>query len=191
LSLKSFLKKEDGSLSLLGLGMGAIALIILFFVLLWLFMGVYTKCTRVYGEMDSALEFAVAAAAATNPTAFSGNYEDAPAALSVINDHDVYTDFTQAYCQITKGQNSGNTFNMPKLPGPVKVKSFHKVYPGDDVPPPPILPGLPQIHGEKALQPGYVVHIEAPIWGGWWTLEPVTVEMRSYKILQGVTEGQS
>lgn len=188
MNLKLFLKKEEGSLSLLGLGMGGIAFIVLLFILLWMFMGLYTRCTRIYGDMDSALEFAVSAAAATNPTAFSGNYEDTQAALSIINDHDVYTDFAQAYCQITKGQNSGDLFYIPKLPGPVKVKNFYKVYPGDDVPPPPILPGLPQIHGEKAMQPGYVAHIEVPVWDGWWSLEPVTIEMRSYKILQGVTE---
>ncbi len=167
------------------LGIGGIIAIICLIVIVILWIAAYTKATDVYESVGSAMDFAVTSVVFRGTTGTSNANENDCLSTDSIEYYDVLSRFINAFCQITEGSYEGGEFVVPGLPGNIVLKDFYPVYPGDPIPPKPTGPGMPRLQGEQADQPGYVVHVDVPIYaGGLWNIEPARVEMRLYKILQ-------
>lgn len=168
------------------LGVGGIIAILGLIVLIILWISAYTRAADIYGTVGSAMDYAVASASIMNSTGTSNREEnDAYGVDRILHDQEVMRYFIGAFCQITDGSYSGGEFSVPGLPGNILLQDFYLVSPGAPIPPQPTGPGMPQLRGEKASQPGYVVYLDVPIYaGGLWEIQPARVQMKIYRILQ-------
>lgn len=152
-----------------------------------LWIAAYTKAADVYESVGSAMDFAVTSVVIEGTTGTSNKDEDDCLSTDSIEYYDVLNRFIEAFCKITEGSyyDGDGEFVVPGLPGNIILKDFYPVYPGDPIPPKPTGPGMPRLQGEEADQPGYVVHVDVPIYaGGLWNIEPARVEMKLYRMLQ-------
>jgi len=172
--IRNLLKNEEGFLATTILGIAGIIAIIGLMVIVILWLAAYTKASEIYGTVGAAMDFAVASASTEGTTGTSNNEENDHLGVdNTLSDHDVFNRFITALCQITKGSFEGGEFVVPGLPGNIILKDFYPVYPGDPIPPAPTGPGMPRLEGEEANQPGYVVHVDVPIYaGGLWKILP-------------------
>ncbi len=183
--VKSFLKNEEGFLSITILGIGGIIAIIGLIVIVILWIAAYTKAADVYESIESAMDFAVTSVSIQTTTGHNADTETDYMGVENIEYYNVLERFTDAFCQITEGSYYDGEFVISGLPGNIVLKDFYPVYPGDSIPPKPTGPGMPRLQGEEANQPGYVVHVEVPIYaGGLWNIKPAKVEMKLYRMLQ-------
>lgn len=167
------------------LGIGGIMAIIGFIVIAVLWIAAYTRASDVYDAVGSAMDYTVSSVSIMTTTGTKTSEETDYSGIDSVNDEQVGNNFVGAFCQITDGSYSGGEFYVPGLPGNVILKDFYSVYPGDPIPPPATGPGMPQLKGEKASQPGYVVYLDVPIYdGGLWKIQPARVEMKVYRLLQ-------
>ncbi len=186
IKIKRFWRDEKGFLSITMLGIGGIIAIISLIVIVVLWIAAYTKASDIYDTVGAAMDFAVTSVSVQGTTGTSNDNESDRFGIdNTLSDYEVLERFINAFCQITEGSYEGGQFAVPGLSGNIVLKDFYPVYPGDPIPPVPTGPGMPRLEGEEANQPGYVVHVDVPIYaGGLWKIEPARVEMKLYRLLQ-------
>jgi hypothetical protein len=183
--IKKLLKSEEGFLAITILGVAGIIAVIGLVVIVVLWIAAYTKASDIYDTVGAAMDYAVSSVSVMTTTGTGTSEETDHSGIENMDQEQVMGNFVNAFCQITEGSYEGGEFAVPGLPGNIVLKDFYPVYPGDSIPPVPTGPGMPRLEGEEANQPGYVVHVDVPIYaGGLWNIEPARVEMKLYRLLQ-------
>ena len=157
-----------------------------------LWVAAYTKTADVYEQIGAGMDYAVASVSILNPTGTKSAYEDDFIGTEAVDDDKAFSYFIDGFSKITDGAYFGvdyfipdGEFYVPALPDNIIIKDFRRINPGDSIPPPPTQPGLPQLRGGKAAQPGYLIHMDVPIYeGGLWGIGPARVEVKLYRMLQ-------
>ncbi len=187
--IKRIIQSEEGFISTAILGTAGIIIIVGFIILMTLWVLAYTKASDVYEQIGSGMDFAVASAVLLNTTGTTDSDESNLEGIDNLSNEKVFSYFIEGLEKITDGTylagSSWGEFYTPNLPDNIIVKDFYRVNPGDLIPPPATKPGLPRLRGEKAIQPGYVIYVDVPIYeGGLWNIRPARVEMKLYRMLQ-------
>lgn len=141
----SYLNNQKGFISIKLLMGAAISGIILTTLLIGVGMGIKMKAHATYDWYSEAMEFAARAA-----------NMDGDKSMVSLREEVAKQNFINVFAKITNCSISGNSFQPVNgnYAGPIKLKTFTSVSPGDSIP------------GGTANQPGYLAEIEVPIFGG-------------------------
>lgn len=132
-----------------------------------LFNGLYSKANATFVWLNDSVTFAARAAS------MDGNID-----MAVLRTADAREFFKKDFANKVEGVAVGNSIissNSNYFPGPIELKYFDSVIPGE------------QVAGGIAKQPGYLVEIEVPIFKGNLPVigtQYITVPMRAFGVVK-------